>query len=1101
MSLLPGATDRLFLRFCRRGDTDALAQVFDRVAPELLRVAVYLIGNRADAEDLLQRTFLAAIESRSAYDPRRRAMPWLLGILANHVKRVLRERGRRLGEGVLPAAAVRDPAIEAADRELEANVVRLRDELGTPYREVLELHLEQGLNAKEIAARLGRPAGTVRTQLVRALEMLRRRLPSGFVAAVVPFAPQVAVLAKVKGAVMAAAKVAAPVAAAAGVGMGVVSAVTGGVLVGKKILVVVPLLALALGVGVYVALPEQPAAAHGSAEATPQPVAAETTTPIAAQSQSGPGAAPNDRREIVSTPTTTTGTAVIRGRCVDEQGNPLAGCRVRLDGSTATQLDARGLQSWRDQRGTDIPLAPFATTTGSDGRFEFHFTPPPTCRYQLRAAHDDFVGCAAKWRHIPEHADITLPDAVLRRGTRLRGVVVDELGRPVPGVFLSMDPEPQLAADGAWVADRHLGQRTGIDGRFAQKYPVAPGDYHATVIEHTVSAPEIVAVRGDPPDLDVRIVLQLGAAAGEIQGTVADETGRLLDGVMLYSVPEGAFACSVQDGSFRMVRGSTMPGTPIQLRVGSDAADAEVTPLAYAWGSEGVGIVLHGGLDVELCVHGSDGTPVNDFSIAMYTLDSRNWSQHQDRFRNCAEGRARVRGVRRGQWQLMVIPEDAVLDTSAYQTFDVGDATPNRVDVVVPRRGSRQLQLRTPAGRPVADSAVRLLDPAGNEPGLDWHMLPPMEWHHTTDPRKVLLLQEATTDADGKAQLRGPVDRPLDLALLGPGHVPVIVRGVRFDDAALLEVTVAVGATVVGRARPAGIREELLRLANCTEQLAHDPTATGFRVAMADGTIFPARQEPPALLQPDGTFRLDGVPPGRGQLKLQYSWSYGSSRVTGPMETVATLDLRDGETTRVAADLSSFVTGGLEAQVLHDGRPLADETITVEREGAGGGLGIRTDGDGHLQLRDRSGSYRFSWSRRGLPLVRSDTEVVITPGEVTTARIVFATGSVRLRVLTAEGTPVPGLRLRALRNGDKFPCVLPASDAEGQAESELGPGGWSIAVLPKRLLDPAAMTTFYEEHRGDPGSLEREYLAAGQFTVTAGATTEATVHLPAAWSQ
>src|SRR5712671_949414 len=175
MPMIPGATDRLFLRFCRGGDTTALGKVFDRTAPELLRVALYLRGNRADAEDLLQRTFLQAIESRASYDQRRRAVPWLLGILANFAKRLLRERAQRL-----------------------AAVPRLRAELGEPYANVLQLHLEQGLQAKEIAERLGRPAGTVRTQLVRALELLRKRLPSGFVAGLLPGLTDAGALASVK---------------------------------------------------------------------------------------------------------------------------------------------------------------------------------------------------------------------------------------------------------------------------------------------------------------------------------------------------------------------------------------------------------------------------------------------------------------------------------------------------------------------------------------------------------------------------------------------------------------------------------------------------------------------------------------------------------------------------------------------------------------------------------------------------------------------------------------------------------------------------------------------------------------------------------------
>ncbi len=95
MAIFRDSTDRRFLRFCRSGDAAALGAVFDATARELLRVACHLAGNRSDAEDLVQRTFLAAIESRAAYDPKRRALPWLLGILANHARRRRRERARQ----------------------------------------------------------------------------------------------------------------------------------------------------------------------------------------------------------------------------------------------------------------------------------------------------------------------------------------------------------------------------------------------------------------------------------------------------------------------------------------------------------------------------------------------------------------------------------------------------------------------------------------------------------------------------------------------------------------------------------------------------------------------------------------------------------------------------------------------------------------------------------------------------------------------------------------------------------------------------------------------------------------------------------------------
>jgi len=279
------AVDRAFRRYCQSGDPQALGEVFDRTAAELLRVALWLSGNRADAEDLLQRTFLSAIEGRARFDPAQRVLPWLCGIAVNHARSLQRERQRRAREVGEPARPEPDPVAAAAERELAERLRLLRAELVPAYREVLELHLEQGLNAKEIAARLGRPAGTVRTPLVRALDLLRRRLPSGFVAGLVPMVPDVATLVKVKAAVLAAGQQAMPWTAAAAMAIG------GGALMGKKLLVVVPLAAALLGVAVFLALPDGPSARATVADPpTPIVVAADAVREPAAPAATLPEA-------------------------------------------------------------------------------------------------------------------------------------------------------------------------------------------------------------------------------------------------------------------------------------------------------------------------------------------------------------------------------------------------------------------------------------------------------------------------------------------------------------------------------------------------------------------------------------------------------------------------------------------------------------------------------------------------------------------------------------------------------------------------------------------------------------------------------------------
>lgn len=174
--------ESLFRRYRERADGSALAAVFDRTAPELAKVAGYLSGgDRARAEDLLQQTWLVAITHAARWDGERPLLPWLLGVLANHARSSMRAQ-RRVAPGadVLETLlATDDPVRSSSDGEFAQLLQKALAELPSPFREAVTLHVEHGLTAVEIGRALDRPAGTVRTQIVRGLDRLRALLPVG----------------------------------------------------------------------------------------------------------------------------------------------------------------------------------------------------------------------------------------------------------------------------------------------------------------------------------------------------------------------------------------------------------------------------------------------------------------------------------------------------------------------------------------------------------------------------------------------------------------------------------------------------------------------------------------------------------------------------------------------------------------------------------------------------------------------------------------------------------------------------------------------------------------------------------------------------------
>jgi RNA polymerase sigma factor (sigma-70 family) len=171
--------DDVFRRFLRTGDPEAFARLYDAARPELLRTATRHAPDAATAEDLVQATFLGALESSLRFRHGGKVMPWLHGILKNQVRLMRWRQSRKPDAGRLAWPEVADPGEQAEERELVAKVTAALDGLGAVYGPVMRLHLHDEQSANEIARRTDRPAGTVRTQIVRGTAMLQKLLPPG----------------------------------------------------------------------------------------------------------------------------------------------------------------------------------------------------------------------------------------------------------------------------------------------------------------------------------------------------------------------------------------------------------------------------------------------------------------------------------------------------------------------------------------------------------------------------------------------------------------------------------------------------------------------------------------------------------------------------------------------------------------------------------------------------------------------------------------------------------------------------------------------------------------------------------------------------------
>ncbi|MCP5020879.1 MAG: sigma-70 family RNA polymerase sigma factor, partial [bacterium] len=176
--MTPIPLEDLFLRYRSDNDLHALGQVFDRTAPHLLSLARRLAGKQAD--DVLQDTFLAAIENSTAWDAERPLVPWLMGILTHRAQRTWKETGRKPDPNRLPESEVQTPDNLVMAKEFQASLKEALESLSPVLRQTVNASLFEGQTPTQLAVNLGVEPGTIRQRLRRGLGELRLALKGAF---------------------------------------------------------------------------------------------------------------------------------------------------------------------------------------------------------------------------------------------------------------------------------------------------------------------------------------------------------------------------------------------------------------------------------------------------------------------------------------------------------------------------------------------------------------------------------------------------------------------------------------------------------------------------------------------------------------------------------------------------------------------------------------------------------------------------------------------------------------------------------------------------------------------------------------------------------
>jgi RNA polymerase sigma-70 factor (ECF subfamily) len=164
-------TDKEHVEHCRDGHPEDFGLLVCRYQKPLFSFLAGRLGNRLQAEEAAQESFVRAFLSLQKLRKPESFYSWLLGIAGRVAKEQLRASERRQRD-CQAAAAMAETDASREDYPLEQAIAVLPES----YRQVILLRYYEGLSCQEVATRLELPLGTVTKTLSRAYALLRQEL-------------------------------------------------------------------------------------------------------------------------------------------------------------------------------------------------------------------------------------------------------------------------------------------------------------------------------------------------------------------------------------------------------------------------------------------------------------------------------------------------------------------------------------------------------------------------------------------------------------------------------------------------------------------------------------------------------------------------------------------------------------------------------------------------------------------------------------------------------------------------------------------------------------------------------------------------------------
>jgi len=187
---MPDDTDSQLMRRVKRGDVRAFEALVDRYRQPVMNLICRMVGDRHEAEDICQTTFLQVFRSAQRYREGAKFTTWLYTIARNLCLNEIRRRSRHRADSldaersdgsdqpqhVIVDGKAADAPTLLLQGELEAKIQEALSGLPENQRLAMLLYREKGLSYEEVSAIVGCSLSATKSLIFRARETLRQRL-------------------------------------------------------------------------------------------------------------------------------------------------------------------------------------------------------------------------------------------------------------------------------------------------------------------------------------------------------------------------------------------------------------------------------------------------------------------------------------------------------------------------------------------------------------------------------------------------------------------------------------------------------------------------------------------------------------------------------------------------------------------------------------------------------------------------------------------------------------------------------------------------------------------------------------------------------------